>query len=380
MRPLQATGRGVGVVAGIVTALSLAGCSGTGPGASVQSPTASTVSSSPTPSAVPSPVAADVRLVIEDVLAPEVRLARFDATRTARVPGLFDGIVAGKVIVVNGRTLESLSRDGTVKVLGHLAATPLWSGPGTVAVKPDLSQWMYTIADASWTARIHLGSATGDRVVATIPSPDGNAFYRPFTWNASGVYMVRQLTGIGGAGPFLEYHFDLATFDASAGKVTDVSPDCLAYQVLDDGTLVCGVARQGYLEVRSPAGQTRKIQVTIGGAENTYDAWAYSHVALSSDGKRLIAARNGAQDPVVNYQMAVADLTASSATSFGPIDYVPDAWLPDGRLVADHMCVQFEGAGPCDAGLDGTYIFSADGLSRTFFYKLKQGSSVVGYL
>jgi hypothetical protein len=322
-----------------------------------------------------------VRLVIEDVVNGEVRLARLDATRTATIKGHYDGIVSGKVIVVDGRTLESVNHSGAVTRLGVLAVSPLWQGPGTVVVKPDLTQWLYTIVDNNtWTSRIHLGSASGDRVIATIPSPDGNAFFQPFAWNASGVYMVKEATGLGGAGPFLEYHFDLATFDMGSNRVAVVSPDCIAYEVLTDGTFICGRAAQGYLEVRSPAGQTRKIQLTMGGSANDYDYWAYSHVALSPDERRLIAGRNGAKDPVINYQMVVADLAASSATVFGPLDYLPDTWLPDGRIVADHWCVQFEGAGPCDETLNGTYIFSADGKSRTLFFKLKQGSTVVGYV
>ncbi len=296
------------------------------------------------------------------------------------VKGQFDGIVSGKVIVLDGRTIESVSNNGVVKKLGQTAITPTWLGPGTVILKPDLSQWIYTITDNdTWTSHIHLGSATGDHVIASIPSPDGNAFYQPFVWKASGVYMVKEATGLGGAGPFLDYRFQLATFDSTTGKVTMVSPDCQAYDVLDDGTLICGQVGAGYLEVRPPSGQTKKIQVTIGGPANSTDAIAYFHVAVSPDARRVVAGRNGAKDPVINYQMAIADLTASSAQPFGPLDYLPDAWLPDGRLIATHICAFADwGGGPCNASLDGTYIFSADGASHSLFFKLKPGSVVVG--
>jgi hypothetical protein len=66
---------------------------------------------------------------------------------------------------------------------------------------------------------------------------------------------------------------------------------------------------------------------------------------------------------------------------FGPIDYVPDTWLPDGRVVADHQCWPSEtDGGPCNASLDGTYIFSADGSSHSLFFKLANGASVVDYV
>ena len=81
---------------------------------------------------------------------------------------------------------------------------------------------------------------------------------------------------------------------------------------------------------------------------------------------------------LVNYQMVAADLSSTNASVFGPIDFYPDAWLPDGRLVADHVCWTFQGdGGPCDASLDGTYIVSENGQSRTLFYKLAQSSFVV---
>jgi hypothetical protein len=189
--------------------------------------------------------------VIEDVSRSEVRLARLDATDTATVKGQYDGIVDDKVIVLNGSTLEALNRNGTVTKLGQLAATPDWVGVGTVVVNPQLSQWLYAIRDDASTATIHLGTPKSDRVIATLPSPDGNAYYQPFAWNASGVYMVRQPVGIGGAGPFLEYHFALAKFDLTKGRVADVSPQCIAYGVLDNGTMICGQPVQdGRLQIR----------------------------------------------------------------------------------------------------------------------------------
>ncbi len=316
--------------------------------------------------------------MIADYSTSEVRLARLDATDTANVKGTFDGIVDDKVIVVNGTLLEAINQNGTVTKLGQLAAAPEMLGVGTVAVNPQVSQWLYVIRDNASTVQIHLGTATSDAVIATLPSPDGNAFYRPFAWNTSGVYMVRQPVGIGGAGPFLEYDFPLAKFDMTTHRVTDVSPQCIVHQVLDDGTMICGQPNVGgRIEIRSPAGQSNAIQVGTG--TNTNDS--YISVAVSPDGKRLVAGRNGSKDPVINYQIAVADLTSSSATAFGPLDFVPDAWLPDGRLIADHRCAYSGwGGGPCDASLDGTYFFSADGSTHSLFYKLAAGANVVGYV
>jgi len=366
-----------------VAVVALAACGGASPAASVHSPTASvgTTSTSPSAGATASPSASDIRLVIEDVQGNQVRLARLDAADTAKVAGSYQGIVNDHVILLNGRILESLDRSGTVRKLGQLAPSLSGFDAGKVAVNPDLSRWIYTLTDSRFTTHIHLGTPTSDSEIAAVTSPATDTSYAGFTWNASGVYLTEQPTGLGGAGPFLEYHFSLAKFDLNSHKVTIVSPTCTVYAVLDDGTMICRRSfADGRIDVRSPAGQTHFIQMTIGGAANTTDAFAYIKVAVSADKKRVIAGRNGAKDPVINYQMAVADLTSSGAGAFGPIDYLPDVWLPDGRVVATHVCAYVDwGGGPCNASLDGTYFFSADGSSRTLFFKLTHGA-VVGYV
>ena len=371
------------VVAPSLLALMLAACgSPATPTASVSSPpsTSPSAATSPgtSPAAKPTPGVVDVRLVIEDIAGAQVRLAKLDATRTATVPGRFVAIVNDHVIVVNGTTLETIDRAGTVRKLGQLAADPNLNGSGAVAVNPDLSRWIYTIADSAWTTQVHLGTATGDSVVASVPSPDGNAFYAPFAWNAGGIFMSKQATGLGGAGPFLEYRFPLAKLDLLGHRVTDVSPSCIGYGVLDDGTMLCRKSYiAGSIEVRSPSGKTNAIQLTIGTAD--IDS-VFMRLSVSADNRRVMVSRDGARGSVISYQMAVADLSGSSAAAFGPLDYVPDTWLPDGRLVADHSCVISEwGGGPCNTGLDGTYIFSADGNSHVLFFKLQSGL-VVGYV
>lgn len=362
----------------------LAACGPAGSNVASQTPTSgASGSAGPSASAAPAPSpisTAALRLVISDVSANQVRLAKADATDTATVSGQFDGIAGGLVIVLNGNLLESLDAAGTVTKLG-VRATPAagWFADDTVAVAPDLSQWAYSIRDQSSTAQVHLGTASGDRVVATLPSPDGNAYYRPYAWNRSGLYMVRQAVGIGGAGPFLDYEFPLARFDVATGKVADVAPQCIAYGVLDDGTLLCGNRTQGGVEARSPSGKVTPIQIATGTGTDVNAA--FIRVLVSPDQKTLLAGRNGNADPnLINYQMARSSLTASRAQAFGPIDFLPDTWLPDGRVVADHICVYVDWhPGPCDSSKDGTYFVSADGTSASLFYKLTHGQ-VVGYV
>ena len=305
----------------------------------------------------------------------EVRLARLDAVDTASAKGQFDGIASDRVLILNGTALETLAANGALRTLGRLAAAPMWTGPGTVAVKPDLSQWLYTVTDTSLTSFVHLGTPSSDRVVATVSSPDGYTFYPAYGWNVTGAYLSKQPTGLGGVGPFLEYHFPLVKFDVASGRMTDVSPVCYAYALLDDGGTLCRASSTDtHLQVRTQSGLTLTMQATLGAA---YHDFARVHV--TPDNSRLVLSRS-TSSTTVNYQMAVAGLTESTATPFGAVDFVPDTWLPDGRLVADHLCWPADmGGGSCNASLDGTYVFSADGRVRTLFYKLSN-AGVVGYV
>jgi hypothetical protein len=335
----------------------------------------------PAPAATPSPTSNQAanspgpRLVIADYIHTQVRLALVDATDIAAVSGQFDGVAGGQAIVVNGLNLMAVSRSGVVTTLGQLAGHPEWNGPGSVAVNPSLSQWIYTLTDTALTSYVHIGTPGRDSVLATVRSPDGYDFYEAFTWNASGAYLVKEGTGLGGVGPFLEYHFPLAKLDVSSGQITLVSPACTAEMVLDSGTFLCRNSTGG-INVRPPSGTSHTIQLSKG--TSGADA-VYSKLTLTTDQRHVVAARNGSANPsLVNYQMVGADLSSTTASVFGPIDFFPDTWLSDGRLVADHMCWSFQGnGGPCDQSLDGTYFVSADGLSHTLFYKLAQGSVVV---
>jgi hypothetical protein len=333
-----------------------------------------------------SPAVSDPRLVIADQVDPtalnfsaaEVRLLKLDSTVAVSVKGQYVGMVGATVIVLEGESLKALDRSGSVRQLGTVAGQAGWAA-GTVLVKPDLTQWIYVIHDADWTARVHLGTPTSDTVVATLRAPGVSSTYSPFAWNASGIYMVRQDIGLGGAGPFLEYQERLARFDLTRGTVADVSPDCRVYRVLDDGTMFCRpLSSPGRIEVRSPSGHSSLIQLSRGASGYSNDT-AYIRVTVSDDGKRLMAGRNGSSDPMINYQIVTADLATSSVNAFATLDYLPDTWLPSGRVVADHWCAQgFGNTGACDASLNGTYVLSADGASHSLLFKLAGTAAVVG--
>src|SRR2546429_6850085 len=115
--------------------------------------------------------------------------------------------------------------------------------------------------DARQIYRLHLGSAGHDGIITTNPAPTQEQIFRPYAWNATGVYVTKEPTGLGGAGPFLEYHFPLARLDLGSGKGTDVSPACVAYAGLADGTMVCGNRAARALEGRRPSRTSHSIKL-----------------------------------------------------------------------------------------------------------------------
>jgi hypothetical protein len=308
----------------------------------------------------------------------QVRLARLDATDVGVMKGEFIGVFDDETVALNGLKLTAMGYDGQTTQLGTLAGAPA-SEAARVVLSPDLSQWLYTTTSdiQSLTAQVHLGSATGDRVVATIPSPNNNGVFAPYAWNASGVYLVLQATGIGGAGPFLDYRFPLYRFDVTTGVVSQVEPACTAYDVLRSGAFICGLGssspqdRTG-LDIRSPGGQDKMVRVD----------GPFAAVTLSLDESRLVLAGLGGTSADGEYQMRTVQLASPVLSDLGPPGYVPEAWLPDGRLVARQMCLVADSSPTaCDPSNDGkTYIFTADGSSSTFFFRLGQGVRIADVL
>ena len=180
-----------------------------------------------------------------------------------------------------------------------------------------------------------------------------------------------QPTGIGGAGPFLDYHFPLYRFDLSTGTVSPAEPACVVYDVLTSGAFICALNPSGPqqrtgLEIRFSGTQDQTLPVH----------GPFAAVTLSTDATRLALVGLGGTAVDAEYQMKTARLTSPVLSDFGPPGYVPDAWLPDGRLVARQMCLVADTSPTtCDASSVGkTDIFSADGRSSIFFFKLGQGA------
>ncbi|MHB8717313.1 MAG: hypothetical protein ACYDAC_00255 [Candidatus Dormibacteria bacterium] len=352
--------------------VALAACGGTAPASAPTSTAPATPGSASSATAAP---AREPRLVLSDDgtsgANPMVRLAGLDATDVASVKGRFIAVVDNQVVVLDGITLEAVNYDGTVRQLGSLAAT----AHGAIVVSPDVTHWLYTVYAPQAASEVHEGSSAGDHVIRSIPSPDNNATYQPYAWNASGAYMVLTPTGLGGAGPFSPYHFPLYRFDVSTGATSGIAPACLAWAVLADDSLICSLT----------TAQSNLVgldeRTSSGGDHQTHVDGPFDRLTLSADQTRFALAAKGGTSASPEYQVRVGQVGGADTSPFGAAGYRPTTWLPDGRLVEEAFCFGFTAQTTCDYSQPrSVVIYSADGSSSTPFYKVSATTNVVGAL
>ena len=191
------------------------------------------------------------------------------------------------------RGLDLLGVDGAL----HALAT-LDTAPAGVADSPDGQSLVYSLV--SWsgagqstgpiaTSRIYVLAYGGaPRLVATLSRPNGTGAprgaylggYRVLRWDAAGVLLGSDPTGVGGYGPFIGEGYGLSTvvrLDPTTGSVSSpLTPGCRFSDVAGDGTTAC--VSGSAIEVRSPSGSTRTI--------DTGAKWV-GDVAFTSDSSSL---------------------------------------------------------------------------------------------
>lgn len=119
-------------------------------------------------------------------------------------------------------TLELLGLDGAPQMLAHLGSTA--TAPVEVvgaAESPDASRWIYSAASYTpggyATSNIYAAAiGATPTLVKTLSRPNASSGgslggYRVLRWDAAGVLLGTAPTDVGGAGPFIDEGYDLAT-------------------------------------------------------------------------------------------------------------------------------------------------------------------------
>jgi hypothetical protein len=269
-------------------------------------------------------------------------------------PGGVDGdayfIAANHVYFIDGTTLKAMGRDGTVTNAGQVPqpATAVTGADRSqftkFAVSPDESTLLFGIP----LAVVGDGTATRDHSQLWSEPEGGTAasatmvydetgsaggVLLPFAWTSGGIWgSDLNTSGLGGAGPFLDYSaFNPFTFDPVSHVLTAVPASC----VLADAAVVD--AANNY--ACSPQSNAPVIKVSVQSGTKTVtmapaDATGFGAYAVSNDG-RYLAYGAFAGDfglGTGSDQTTIVDLNSSTtvATVQG---YAPGCWLDDDRLV-----------------------------------------------
>lgn len=272
---------------------------------------------------------------------------------TVNDPGGIDGdayfVGAAHLYFIEGTAVKAMGRDGTVTTVGQVPQLQTTvhaddeQGYTGFAVSPDESSLVFAIplsiqgdngatTDHSqlWTEPIG-GTVASATMVYDDVSTAGYVLL-PFAWSSTAVWVSQQpTTGLGGAGPFLDYsHFAAATVDPSSRVLTPVTGDCSPSDdsAIDSSSpnVIChGLPTDRSVTVELPPG-TRTVVM------QPSSATAFGAIRVSDDGQYLAYGAYLGTFGSGHYITTVVDL-GSNAVVATVQGYTPMQWLNDDRLV-----------------------------------------------
>jgi hypothetical protein len=256
------------------------------------------------------------------------------------------------VYFIEGTMVMAMGRDGTVTNAGqvpHPTATVSAVNRQNFtafAVSPDESTLLFgiplAVADDDGATRDHSqlwseavgGTAASATMVYDEPTTESGVLL-PFAWTNENVWGSDLTTsGLGGAGPFLDYSaFGPFTFDPSSHALTAVPSTCF----LTDSAAVD--AANNYVCESQPNSTSLTVSEASGTKPVTIGpmgATAYGAFRVSADGRYLAyGVFNGDFGlGTGEYSTVVLDLDSREAVATVP-GYAPDRWLDDDRLLVN---------------------------------------------
>lgn len=269
------------------------------------------------------------------------------------VDGDADTVGSAAVYFIDGTAVKALGRDGTVTDVGVVPQVSTTVNPDDLqgytafAVSPDGSTFIFGVplaiqgdnGAASDHSQLWTEPVDGDAASATMVYDDTNSddeVLLPISWSSSGVVVSqRSTTGLGGAGPFINYtYFEPAIFDPATHVLTAVQGDCLPVngQANDAPapTEVCeGVPSSSDLTV-DIGSETATVTMQAAGAT------AFGSAVVSNDDRYLAYGAYIGEFGSGHYVATIVNLAngAPVATLAG---YTPMQWLDDDRLVVSQL-------------------------------------------
>jgi hypothetical protein len=340
----------------------LAGCGG--------ATQATTASPSPSPTPIPSPLStpsptaappAPLVVTFRDTgpagspwTVVHVSLVGEDGTVTGSFddPGGMHGdaytVGSNHVYFIDGATVKALGRDGTITDAGQIpqvSTTVTADNEASftaLAVSPDESTIVFGIplaiagdngatSDHSQLWTEPLGGTAASATMVYEYKTAGSVLL-PFAWSHTAIWVSDIPTsGLGGAGPFLDYSsINASTFDPATHVLTAIHAGCYLSdaRAIDHSSsnYVCRPsASSPLLQVVLPSGTQ---SVTMQPASAT----GFGAFRVSDDGRYLAYGAYIGDFGSGNYVATVVDLSSGAVTATVQ-GYTPKEWLSDDRLV-----------------------------------------------
>jgi len=322
---------------GCLAVLAVAGCGGattsTSSPAGTRSPSSVAVTPTPHPSR---------GLVAAFDSSQNVVVVDLSGRTIATIPGSTSGAPAPTSVTAAGPlgiayvdvagTLQLIKQDGSTATLQAFGAAPDF-----LLFSADGMQWVYaylTINGDNFETKLYRsGSATGSQPVLVTDHTEKGTSLQPLFWPTGNRIVVEHLPqGIGGVSPFPEgFVFDTSYLDLGSGALTDLHArsECVLSDVSASGGQIC-VTGYGTTSTKP----TAKIS-TPGQAPITLtfaaDVRAIGSCLLRPDGGALVAT-TGSETPPFSYALVASD-SHGVTKAWGPKDVLPEALLPDGRVI-----------------------------------------------
>jgi hypothetical protein len=344
-------------------------------------PATPAAAASPTPPATPA-YAGPLVAVLDHPFGADpntLRLLRPDGTEAAHValdPDAEAVATSGSLVLVAGAgKLHAYSRDGLTAAQMSLPGDTSTSLVRGLIGDTTGAHWLWSsVAQTSGSAVSSVYAAGGSAPPALVMkrTQNGTAL-QPVAWTAGGPVVSEEPLGIGGYVLFRRTFGAASRIDPTTGAVSALTPgNCAFSDMSADGTVACVLdGREGpqhgsgpvTLRILRPGHAATDVSLPAGMAQA-------GAAFFSADGSTLSLAMSPALgEGQEQIETDLVDVATGARHTFGPAGLIPNAWMPDGSLLA----VRLPGVTGGDAG---TYLVARNGTASL----LCTASTVIGVL
>jgi len=307
-----------------------------------------------------------------------LRLLRTDGVEVAELPVDPDAeaiaAAGSRLLVAGSGRITTVEPDGTT---GALPTLPGDAGADLVrglVANPAGTAWLWSSvaqSDGGAHSRLYLGGPSVPSALLLERTEAGSAL-QPVAWTAGGAVVSDEPLGIGGYVLFRRTFGPTSLLDLASHALQPLTDTGCAFSDLAaDGTVACvSDGREGpHGDAPVTLHLLRTGRAPVAVALPAAVQQAGLALFRPSGGVVTLATSPALGEGQEQVETDLVDVATGSRHAFGPAGIMPQAWLPDGRLLA----VRLPGVAGGDAG---TYVVSDDGTAAL----ISPASTVVGVL